>query len=559
MRCLVLKVLILAIFCSVIGVSNAHAASTWSVKGKVKEGDSGFYQPVAVRIRGLDGLSDEQLEEVKINVSGIEMGVERMPDGNIYLKGGSQFFFIALMESVLLWSDSNGDGKITKDELKKTLYSVKNTIKAGLEIAGNQIGQIEAKTAPLSLYIGKATNNSLSDASNFQEVLDDHPAIDDNGTSRPRDAKYMFGTDTPIFIEAELPSGLGDLTDCVQVFSESDKTGITLSLREDGTTGKYRNTISGWTSDALYLGKESSSGAKKAIKVTDEEVITIRLLDKDKKTVIANYSVKVDRAEFLIAYNNYDDFRWWRDGYQELTIIKEISQRTYDSLNPFTEMPLDAIKLFGDSECDNTIFEMNEKNADSNDFVMWSGHGTLSLLHDTYSLVFPGKTQFPLDMKGVTFTPKEDIILGVKDCEWAVFNTCRFMNTATEAEDGINSDDVKEDDIKNRLKILHRNGLHISMGWKTKMSMAHKEMGEYFVEQLSDGLSFIDAWKLTTEEFVLQDSGKVTIGRAFAATDCTGDSLKAKFDSKLSPVEVSRDPLPNDDFTLYKFNPITTK
>lgn len=152
---------------------------------------------------------------------------------------------------------------------------------------------------------------------------------------------------------------------------------------------------------------------------------------------------------------------------------------------------------------------------------------------------------------------KNEIGLGDTDSEWVIFNTCRFMNTSTEAADGVNTGGQVP--IISELESMHKNGLHISMGWKTRMQQniqyslagtsVNENIGRFFVEQLRTGMNFIDAWQATCENDAFARKTAGAIGRSFYADLCKDDNIKPVNNSKLAPIVVSRDPVPSESYS----------
>lgn len=155
MRSYVMQCLILATLCFVIGVSNSHAASSWTVTGKVKpDNGSSLYHPMMIRINGLDGLSDEQIEDFCLEINGVKMQLERHSDGYVYLKGGSAFVPHAQGKSVFLWDDSNEDGLVSTEELKKTDLKMNDIIETITQKNDSPNGLSSITMQVTSIYLG---------------------------------------------------------------------------------------------------------------------------------------------------------------------------------------------------------------------------------------------------------------------------------------------------------------------------------------------------------------------------------------------------------------------
>ncbi len=123
---------------------------------------------------------------------------------------------------------------------------------------------------------------------NFTQPLTDWPASGGN----PRSPRFLFASDDPIYVQVtglgKNPSQQETISDAIHVFSETDPTGIPLTLTETGVnTDVFRNS-----GDLLFLSSESSQGAQKKIKVVDEEILSFKPSNK------SCFDVMVDRAEF---------------------------------------------------------------------------------------------------------------------------------------------------------------------------------------------------------------------------------------------------------------------
>jgi hypothetical protein len=126
------------------------------------------------------------------------------------------------------------------------------------------------------------------------------------------------------------PPGLGNSTFDVKVTSESDTTGVTISLDEI-SAGVYQNTSAG--GELLRLADSSSQGPVDYIQVVEEEVLTFTLLVDQAATGCSQCtkSVMVDKGEyaaggiqvFMADATEFKDemeddrVNWQRAGYQE--------------------------------------------------------------------------------------------------------------------------------------------------------------------------------------------------------------------------------------------------
>jgi len=123
---------------------------------------------------------------------------------------------------------------------------------------------------------------------NFSQPLTDWPASGGN----PISPRFLFASDDPIYVQVtglgKNPSQQETISDAIHVLSETDPTGIPLTLTETGVnTDVFRNS-----GDLLFLSSESSQGSQKKIKVVDEEILSFKPSNK------SCFDVMVDRAEF---------------------------------------------------------------------------------------------------------------------------------------------------------------------------------------------------------------------------------------------------------------------
>jgi len=123
---------------------------------------------------------------------------------------------------------------------------------------------------------------------NFTQPLTDWPASGGN----PRSPRFLLASNDPIYVQVtglgKNPSEQETISDAIRVLSETDPTGIPLTLTETGVnTDVFRNS-----GDLLFLSSESSQGAQKKLKVVDEEILSFKPSNK------SGFDVMVDRAEF---------------------------------------------------------------------------------------------------------------------------------------------------------------------------------------------------------------------------------------------------------------------
>jgi hypothetical protein len=250
----------------------------------------------------------------------------------------------------------------------------------------------------------------------------------------------------------------------------------------------------------------------------------------------------IDRAEAGGAWLTYSSI--W-DDWPELSRTDDVATEFLDGLCVENKNPSFGrmYRAMGDNKCKRSHFvnPTDKDCADRVDFVMWCGHGSKD--EKGYYCVFLNGTD----------TEKlyhEDVGLGDTDAEWVAFNTCRFLNTNTEAEDGANGPNVNQEDIENELKKLCKNGIHLVLGWKTRMAM-RPGMGAYFVNRMRAGDEIKDAWVAMTQQYPRLDPAKVSIGRVFGAESCEGDCLEPDISTGLLyPIKVSRDPDETDSYKV---------
>jgi len=96
-------------------------------------------------------------------------------------------------------------------------------------------------------------------------------------------------------------------------------------------------------------------------------------------------------------------------------------------------------------------------------------------------------------------------------------------------------------------------GLHVVCGWKTRMDQ-RPGMGQYFAERLRQGDTIGEAWIEMSRKYPRINRNAWSIARVFGADHCEGDSLRGTVDGPFSPIALSRDPGPGDQFrVLYQW------
>ena len=403
----------------------------------------------------------------------------------------------------------------------------------------------------LEVFIGQS--DQVNDEANFEVMLTDYPA--EGG--RPRNPKYLFGKEAPIFIQVRnIEPGQGTLLRRVRASSESDPVYVEITLKETAPqSGIYRNVVGEW-SELLYLGEESG-GSPAHLEVIDEEVITFRLVSDSgvDADVQAEYQVMADRAECGSGYYNYVDAPPWPQLNSTTDIHNDFIQMLTDTKGGY-DKPDAAPVLWstyegaGDAVCRKSHYASptDSDKADAADIVIWSGHGTDTDTPNDYYCAF-------LDVsKNTQKLHHGDVQLGNTDAEWAIFQTCRFLNTSKEESNGPGHGTATDEDIETELKQMFA-GCHLVMGYKTKMLMyahfAEKLMSCINCNQgtdhgLDQGFTIPMAFSRATRHCPMQDQDMVP--RIFGADDCWGDTLYPEGAKKLEPILLSRDPLATDGY-----------
>jgi Family of unknown function (DUF6345) len=421
----------------------------------------------------------------------------------------------------------------------------------GTETPGSpKTGTAEVAVASMTLYVGRSEQNIVESDDNFVTELTDYEQTE----THPRSPLFIFGEPNPIFIEVTgLPAGLGILEKCVQVSSESDPVGVALSLNEvPGKPGTYRNVIAGWTSNKLLLGTKSGSvrGQVIRIKTTRREVLTFTL--NQAGTMPVSKNVMVERGRTGAGYFTYNDIDICPYGKRKST--KPIAEGFVAGFRQATSVPTSrpywpcAYLGAGDAVCriGDYMNPTDSDKADAASIIMWVGHGTAEQNAGKwdYYCVFINET-------GMEKLHHDDVGLGDTLANWAIFHSCRFLNTDGEAEDGPNDGlTVDPDAVNAELKKMCGHGMRLVCGWKTRMYMK-PGLGAYFAERLQEGDDIADAWIATSMVFPREDENKVSIARVFGAEACANDNVVPITDSPMAPVILCpRDPVPADSYSV---------
>jgi len=204
----------------------------------------------------------------------------------------------------------------------------------------------------------------------------------------------------------------------------------------------------------------------------------------------------------------------------------------------------------GDAVCRKSHYaEPTDVNkADAADIVIWSGHGSDSGTPNNYYCLF-------LDInKNLEKLHHDDVKLGNTDAEWAIFQTCRFLNTSKEESNGPGHGTATDEDIETELKQMFA-GCHLVMGYKTKNRM-YAHFSEKLIyctncdqgtdHGLDQGFTIPMAFSRATRHCPMLDQDMYP--RYFGALNCAGDTLYPDGGKKLAPVPLSRDPLATDEY-----------
>jgi len=411
-------------------------------------------------------------------------------------------------------------------------------------------------TPSLEVFIGQS--DQIFDEANFEVMLTDYPAEGE----RQRNPKYMFGKEDPVFIQVRnIEPGQGTLLRRIRVSSESAPSYVEITLKETATdSGVYRNVAGEW-SDLLYLGEESG-GAPTHVGVIDEEVIKFQLVTSSGEyaDIQAEYHVMVDRAECGSGYYNYIDVPKWPQLNSTTDIHNDFLGMLTDTKAGYSK-PDPAPILWstyagaGDAVCrKNDYAEPTDTDkADAADIIIWSGHGTDTGTPNNYYCAFLDAS------KNIQKLHHSDVRLGNADAEWAIFQTCRFLNTSKEESNGPGHGTATDEDIINELKQMFA-GCHLVCGYKTKNRMyahfAEKLISCINCDQGSDhgldvGSIMEIAFIRATRHCPMRDQDMYP--RIFVAVDCRPDWLYSEGTKKLAPVTLSRDPLPTDNYHFYEW------
>jgi hypothetical protein len=556
--------------CRLIVAADASTDSPVGAKGnEVKKGDKGN-QPDIPKI---DWEKDEELEK-KSSVSVVPISDTTVKITSVNLKPPSERWsfkpfsgsYGGYVEIVV--GDEQNFGILQQDERNIQFWGTASKDSSDLwpvKAEGNLMPpkdrpgtpphwSARISSAQIEVFIGQS--DDINDEANFTVKLVDYPAEG----QRPRCPKYMYGKDHPLFIQAKnLPAGQGTLLRQVRVTSESDSSELEITLKETGTnTGVYRNVVGTW-SDLLYVG-DATQGGPKRVKVTNEEVVTFKLASHggvgDYDT-LAKCDVMIDRAECGSGYFNYVDVPNWPVLNSTTDIHRDFVQMLTKTKDGYTK-PAGAPVCWatyaaaGDANCrqEHYASAADAQSADAADLVIWSGHGTDFGSTSGYYCAF-------LDAnKNIVQLHHNDVALGNTDAEWAIFETCRFLNTANEESNGPGHGTATDATIVAELKQMF-SGLHLVMGYKTKCRVwghfAERLINCSSCDQgsehgLDQGTTIRFSFARSTRHCPMQDQDMVP--RVFGAESCLGDKLYSDQGKKLAPVPLSRDPLATDTYVF---------
>ena|GEM_PF-1973032 len=357
----------------------------------------------------------------------------------------------------------------------------------------------------------------------FTNTLDDWPK--EKNPDKIRSPKYMFGENDPIYARVGQlgtdPFEAEHYPSFVKVTSESDTTGVYLTVRETGPNTQIFVNMEE-EGELLYLAESSSDGSKAKIKVIDEEVLTFWLrIQPGSDNYVSCKSVMVDRGEVGVewqsAYGTYDT-------YPTLNTSDECAGGFYTNLGTTSQLWFPNFNngdLF--SKEDHWDSAGDSSYADSVDFAFWCGHGTTE--SET-----PRALRFFVDLvEGQRQAPDKlewtEVDWGDTDLDWVVLNTCRFLKG--------NDTELKQ----------MASGVHLICGYTTDMTI-YAVAGEYFADRLVT-MNIKDAWHKQCWKY--QPSNNTS--RVFGATACMYD-----FIGSTGPILTSRDPgsssaYTHDDYT----------
>ena len=407
--------------------------------------------------------------------------------------------------------------------------------------------KIDFRVVSIRLYLGEDPDGEIDGACNFTNELTDYPKTE----THSRSPKYMFRRSDVIFVEVRGidPAGV-DLNEYLSVYSATEEENKYIPLKETGTdTGIYRNVISGWTDGALRLTHKGANDTDLRISVKDEEVLYFHIKKTGDGHSPALKDIMVDRAEVGAAGLEYKDL----DGYDRLYSTVTCAEDFIKYLkNPLGNATITSFTPVYDAHSDTTCKKedftsvKDSSRADAADIVSWSGHGTNIGGSKYYCIFLKG------DEDEVDKLYQDNVGLGNTDAEWAIFNSCRFLNTSTEAEDGDNGPGVKQEDIDAELKKICKNGLHIVCGFKTRMNMGYSpSISKEFIDELNSGSTIVEAWKETARKCTKKNAGEITIGRIFGLKTSLSQSFVPDNDNGIYPIRiVSRDPNSTDKYEV---------
>lgn len=320
----------------------------------------------------------------------------------------------------------------------------------------------------------------------------------------PDSPKYVFGEDDAIYMRVK---GLGSddhsqqesISDAVRVTSESDSSGVPLTLKETGTaTNVFNNSLSGGD-ELLYLGTESGQGTGDKIEVVDEEVLDFGL--KGDSEYKPWHDVMVDRGEWMAVaasegpagdmVDNFnqnvefakdgmtDDYDWWNDGY----LIGEL----YDSC--------DEVDEDYEERKHNALTQARDvQEADSSaDILFFCGHGSAGCLN-IFGDCEAGKHEI--------WQPHQNDVTGwPDDVEFVVFDACNVLGNEEDPDAYVASW------ICPWAQHLFDTGIHAVLATcKTVAVEALDDDFKPFIDEIESGTRVVDAWKNACTGFFTWDT-----------------------------------------------------
>lgn len=367
----------------------------------------------------------------------------------------------------------------------------------------------------LGVYLDDSYTTPLTD---YPEETGEDP--------KPRSPKYLFCDEYKpphrniLRLKIEVPGRDSFEREVIEPgagVNSNEGEGVTTTLVETG-----------WSTDVftgrVYLTEdESASSPSSKIRIYHEPVLSFTFMP-DGAHKLGAIGYMVDRGEVGVWWQGkYPDYsEGWAEivrAWESMRGLMDETMKEVDHGDVVPPLPFMCNAAKGDLQCKRAHFDhpTNDDWWDSVDIAAYTGHGFTDNGTDFYIALF-------VDKVGGVKQPVQKVLpqdigdLGNKDLEWAVFNTCRFMQ---------NSD--------TELKKMFQ-GLHLALGYYSRMDVDPRA-GTHFSYCLQhDQKTLWQAWQMQAQEY--QEPGQKA--QCYGVDDAiTNDKVSA---DQGMPILLSRDP-----------------